>query len=163
MLLGVIPIIKRSALTYICEEEDLPVVVVDAWTPELINQQNLTRWRKRFAPYITDPEKRRATLEKLTLDYWWKKISGPVQKTQNIKGTTAIKHSGQKEFKKNRPSSKHRKEASKPPTPGSSTVSGSEGSSDRDAAATSSGGVSDSLDGGNAVKSRSVVFPPGFQ
>ena len=80
MLLGVIPIIKRSALTYIYEEEDLPVVVVDAWTPELINQQNLTRWRKRFSPYITDPEKRRATLEKLTLDYWWKKISDPLSK-----------------------------------------------------------------------------------
>ena len=83
MLLGVIPIIKRSALTYIYEEEDLPVVVVDAWTPELINQQNLTRWKEQFAPYITDPEKRRATLEKLTLDYWWRKVTASLQQPED--------------------------------------------------------------------------------
>ena len=76
ILMGTIPIVRRSPMTYVFEEEGLPVVVVEDWKPTAISEERLVHWRVKFAPFFTDPVKRQATLEKLTLDHWMRKIIG---------------------------------------------------------------------------------------
>jgi len=76
LLVGTIPIIKENKpYTDLYRDLELPVVIVKDWKKTTINESNLTRWRDKYYPHFTDPEKRQDMLHKLTLDYWIKTIS----------------------------------------------------------------------------------------
>lgn len=67
MLLGTIPIVRRSSLVPLFEDEALPVVVVESWRE--INAANLARWRDEKQPLLGP------TLDqKLELATWVAKI-----------------------------------------------------------------------------------------
>jgi len=69
LLLGVIPIIKRnSPVTDIYE--DMPVVIVDDWEHDTVTPDKLQQWHSMFMGVHTDPDKRVALVERLTMDYW---------------------------------------------------------------------------------------------
>lgn len=66
LLLGTIPIVRRSTLEPLFVDEDLPVVIVDAWTE--ITPANLGRWREELQPRLG------AVDAKLRVAYWVAKI-----------------------------------------------------------------------------------------
>ena len=71
LLVGVIPIIKENRpYTDIYERLDLPVVIVNEWNSDTINEEKLTVWAQTYYTYFTNPEKRKQMLRYLTLDYW---------------------------------------------------------------------------------------------
>jgi len=67
LLLGTIPIVRRSTLEPLFRAEALPVVVVDSWAE--ITIQNLTRWRAEWQPRLG------AEVDgKLSLAHWIAKL-----------------------------------------------------------------------------------------
>jgi hypothetical protein len=71
LLIGVIPIIKKNKpYTDIYERLDFPVVIVEKWDAETINENNLLLWYNKYYSYFTNYEKRKQMLHYLTLDYW---------------------------------------------------------------------------------------------
>lgn len=72
MLQGSIPIMRRSPTTD--AYRDFPVVIVDDWTPDEINEKKLQNWHHTLAPIHDTPGLRAELLNKLTLDHWWRKI-----------------------------------------------------------------------------------------
>ena len=70
---GSIPIIKSSVLDDAYSQ--LPVVFVDEWNEDCLSLEKLHRWVEEFAPYYDDDQLWAQTLHKLSLDYWWNKIS----------------------------------------------------------------------------------------
>lgn len=73
ILVGVIPIIKKKT-PQTNAFLDLPVVFVDDWNKDTINEQNLRKWYAKYIKYFTDEDKRKNVLEKLGLNYWTNKI-----------------------------------------------------------------------------------------
>lgn len=72
LLLGTIPIVRRSTLEPLFHDEALPVVVVDGWTE--ITAPALARWRDELGPRLG------AEVDaKLSLDYWVAKIKTAAQ------------------------------------------------------------------------------------
>jgi len=70
---GSIPIIKSSVLDDAYSQ--LPVVIVDDWNEDCLSLEKLDRWVEEFAPYYDNDQLWAQTLHKLSLDYWWNKIS----------------------------------------------------------------------------------------
>jgi hypothetical protein len=66
---GCIPIIEHSPLDEVYNK--LPVVFVDSWDAESITKEKMQKWLVDLRPFYEDPEKRKAVLEMLTMDYWW--------------------------------------------------------------------------------------------
>lgn len=75
LLVGSIPIIRKNKPhTDIYVELGLPVVIVEDWSSETINSEKLKIWRDKYYDHFLDKQKRRNMLEKLSLDYWVKKV-----------------------------------------------------------------------------------------
>ena len=72
LLAGSIPIIKHYPGYEIYR--GLPVVVLDAWMPEMIDEVKLASWREQLAPYFIDPVLRAEVLRRLTSEFWWSKV-----------------------------------------------------------------------------------------
>ncbi|WP_204115935.1 hypothetical protein [Shimia biformata] len=72
LLHGAIPIMRRNPTSD--GYADLPVVHVPDWTEDSLSLEKLQLWQAQYAPRQDDPDKRRALLEQLGLDYWWEKI-----------------------------------------------------------------------------------------
>ena len=71
ILVETIPIIRKNEPhTKLYEEYDLPVVIVDNWNKEAITYDKLVNWHKKYISYFTDSNKRKKTLEKLTMQFW---------------------------------------------------------------------------------------------
>jgi hypothetical protein len=66
LALGCIVIVKSSPLDPMYE--GLPVVIVNDWSE--INEENFDLWLEQFGDTLSNPAYR----ERLTTDYWWKKI-----------------------------------------------------------------------------------------
>ena len=66
-----IPIMKKFVNCEILYH-DLPVIFIDDWSTQNINLEKLKEWREELKPYFF--EKRESVLEKLTADYWFKKV-----------------------------------------------------------------------------------------
>lgn len=69
---GAIPIIRRTALAPAYGR--LPVAMVPGWQADAIDAATLAGWRSRYAPAHDDPPRRADVVERLTLDYWWRRI-----------------------------------------------------------------------------------------
>ena len=67
IFLGTIPIVKTTSLDPLYIDENLPVVIVQSFSE--VTRENLQRWKEEMAPRFTP-----ALVEKLTNDYWLKKI-----------------------------------------------------------------------------------------
>jgi hypothetical protein len=72
LLLGTIPIVRRSALEPLFRGEELPVVIVDAWTE--VTPANLARWRAELLPRLGP-----AVDTRLGLAHWVAKIRRAAQ------------------------------------------------------------------------------------
>ena len=71
ILLGVIPIIKENKpYTNIYRELDFPVVIIQKWNKNTINQENLKKWHKKYYNYFLNNDKRKNMLDALKLDFW---------------------------------------------------------------------------------------------
>jgi hypothetical protein len=67
LLLGTIPIVRRSTLEPLFRAEALPVAIVDSWTE--VTASNLSRWREELQPRLG------AEVDaKLSLAHWVAKI-----------------------------------------------------------------------------------------
>lgn len=82
ILCGAIPILEHSTLD--AAYSRLPVVYVDAWTPDAITPQKCKEWLAAMRPYYEDPEKRAKVLEMLYIDYWWNIIKAPLEKLPGV-------------------------------------------------------------------------------
>ncbi len=82
ILCGAIPILEHSTLD--AAYSRLPVVYVDAWTPDAITPQKCKEWLAAMRPYYEDPEKRAKVLEMLYIDYWWNIIMAPIEKLPGV-------------------------------------------------------------------------------
>jgi hypothetical protein len=69
---GCIPIIKKSALDDIYI--NFPVVFVDDWNLNTINENDLKIWLEKYSKYFDDKELRKEWVNKLFLNYWEDKI-----------------------------------------------------------------------------------------
>lgn len=78
---GSIPIIKSSTLNDAYSQ--LPVVIIDEWNDSNLNVENLQRWVKELSPFYDDPTLRSEVLDKLSLNYWWKKIENKIKCREN--------------------------------------------------------------------------------
>jgi hypothetical protein len=67
LVLGTIPIVRRSTLDALFRDEELPVVIVESF--EEVTRDNLAAWQAERAGSFTD-----AMLDKLTNDYWLRRI-----------------------------------------------------------------------------------------
>jgi hypothetical protein len=71
LLVGVIPIIRETKpYTDIYVNLDLPVVIVDKWDTDTINEENLIMWRDKYYKYFTNTEERNRILKILSLEFW---------------------------------------------------------------------------------------------
>jgi hypothetical protein len=71
LLVGVIPIIRETKpYTDIYVNLDLPVVIVDGWDTDTINEENLIIWRDKYYKYFTNTEERSRILKILSLKFW---------------------------------------------------------------------------------------------
>lgn len=71
ILLGVIPIIKENKpYTNIYKKLDFPVVIIQKWNENTINEENLKNWHKKYYNYFLDNTKRKNMLKALKLDFW---------------------------------------------------------------------------------------------
>lgn len=77
LLLGSIPIIQHfpgdDAYNY------LPVVFVDSWHEGSLSQNALERWRRLLQPWFVDPIKRTEVLHRLSLEFWWQKVTAALE------------------------------------------------------------------------------------
>jgi len=73
ILLGAIPIIQHSTLDEAYAQ--LPVAFVDDWDEDAVSSDMLRKWREELLPYYDDPALRSQVMHKLSLNYWWEKIS----------------------------------------------------------------------------------------
>ena len=69
IMCGSIPIIKRSALDEVWER--FPVVLVDDWTIDTINETNLKIWYDKWKDFYINPDKRLEVINMMSMDYWW--------------------------------------------------------------------------------------------
>jgi hypothetical protein len=67
LALGTIPIVKKSPLDLLYEDEELPVMIVESWHE--VTPENLQRWRDRFKKSFDE-----GLLERLSNSYWVRKI-----------------------------------------------------------------------------------------
>lgn len=67
LALGTIPIVRRSTLDPLYEDNGLPVAIVDAWTE--VTPENLGRWRRELAPRFGP-----GLDAKLSLSHWTEKL-----------------------------------------------------------------------------------------
>jgi len=71
LMIGVIPIIRENKpYTDIYLRLDLPVVIVEKWDVDTINDEKLNLWYNKYYNYFTHEYKRKKMLEILSLDYW---------------------------------------------------------------------------------------------
>lgn len=70
---GTIPIIKSSPLDDAYRQ--LPVAFVEEWDEKCLTRARLSKWIEILSPYYEVPALRRDVLDKLSLDYWWSKMS----------------------------------------------------------------------------------------
>ena len=71
ILVGVIPIIRETKpYTDIYVNLDLPVVIVENWDTDTINEENLIMWREKYYKYFTNTEERSRILKILSLEFW---------------------------------------------------------------------------------------------
>lgn len=70
---GSIPIIKSSTLDDAYSQ--LPVVFVDDWNEDCLSVEKLHEWVEEYSRYFDDKRLRVLTLQRLSLDYWWKRIT----------------------------------------------------------------------------------------
>jgi hypothetical protein len=71
LLVGVIPIIRETKpYTDIYVNLDLPVVIVENWDTDTINEENLIMWREKYYKYFTNTEERSRILKILSLEFW---------------------------------------------------------------------------------------------
>ena len=78
IFLGTIPIMKKFVN---CEYlyNDLPVVFIDDWSANYITKEKLIKWRSELKPYFYNKKKRSQVIEKLSTEYWLKKIKSKIQ------------------------------------------------------------------------------------
>jgi hypothetical protein len=69
ILLGVIPVVKKSPMTemYI----NLPVILVDEWADDLFSNSNMEKWLQEKKNWFSTEKKRKELFSKLTLDHWY--------------------------------------------------------------------------------------------
>jgi hypothetical protein len=68
LCLGCIPIIKHSALDDIYMQ--FPVIFVDEFNEDTINEDNLKKWISEYNDFYDNPEKTKLWKDKLYLEYW---------------------------------------------------------------------------------------------
>ncbi|MDA7429589.1 hypothetical protein PGB28_14055 [Primorskyibacter aestuariivivens] len=69
---GAIPIIRKSPLWEAYQE--LPCVTVDEWSADCLSQDKLKAWHSEMLPVFDSAHKRAKVFERLSLDFWWRKI-----------------------------------------------------------------------------------------
>ena len=69
---GAIPIIRKSPLWEAYQE--LPCVTVDEWSADCLSQEKLKAWHAEMLPAFDSAHKRSQVFERLSLDFWWRKI-----------------------------------------------------------------------------------------
>ncbi len=69
---GAVPIIENNGVAGAYRQ--LPVVIVDKWSPDALTPEKLEVWQRNLSPYFDEPEQRYQLLHKLPLDYWWTQI-----------------------------------------------------------------------------------------
>jgi hypothetical protein len=84
LLHGAIPVIRRSAQSQAYAR--LPVAYVEEWAPGALSLHLLQSWRDRLLPEFDDPVRRRAVLQRLSIDYWWALICAHVPATLQLNG-----------------------------------------------------------------------------
>lgn len=70
---GAIPIIRRTAASQ--AYADLPVAFVDDWSTPFLNRDWLESERTRLAHCFDQPEGWKKLCNRLSLDFWWRRIS----------------------------------------------------------------------------------------
>jgi len=72
---GSIPVIASSTLDDAYRE--LPVAIVEGWSPEALSPEQLRQWLAELTPWYEDPERRTDVLYRLSIDYWGSRILEP--------------------------------------------------------------------------------------
>lgn len=73
LLNGTIPIICSPGLR--AAYKKFPVVFVDDWSADSLNEAMLVKWKEVLQPWYDEPILRQQVMYKLGLDYWWDTIS----------------------------------------------------------------------------------------
>ncbi len=74
---GSIPIIRSTVLDDAYSQ--LPVVFVDEWNEDCLSIEKLKSWLEEIAPYYDDEQLWAQTRHKLSLNYWWDRISEKIR------------------------------------------------------------------------------------
>jgi hypothetical protein len=69
---GAVPIIESNGVAGAYRQ--LPVAIVDKWSPDALTPEKLEAWQHELSPYFDEPSRRCQLLHKLSLDYWWTQI-----------------------------------------------------------------------------------------
>ncbi|RPH16173.1 MAG: hypothetical protein CBB67_015835 [Alteromonadaceae bacterium TMED7] len=73
LLNGTIPIIRSPGLR--AAYQKFPVVFVDDWSADSLNEARLAKWKEVLQPWYDEPILRQQVMYKLGLDYWWDSIT----------------------------------------------------------------------------------------
>ncbi|MDY6927537.1 MAG: hypothetical protein SWN10_10620 [Pseudomonadota bacterium] len=73
LLNGTIPIIRSPGLR--AAYQKFPVVFVDDWSADSLNEAKLAKWKQVLQPWYDEPILRQQVMYKLGLDYWWDSIT----------------------------------------------------------------------------------------
>lgn len=72
LMSGCIPIIKHSPVDKAYSR--FPIIFVDNWSSDCINQEKLKEWFEKLRKFYEDADERRKVVEMLTMDYWWHNV-----------------------------------------------------------------------------------------
>lgn len=73
LMQGSIPIIESSSLDDAYSL--LPVAIVKDWSPDCLSAAQLRHWLQLYSPYFEKPELRQEVCRRLSLDYWWGRVT----------------------------------------------------------------------------------------
>ena len=82
ILAGAIPIIREDSRypAIASMYEGWPVVRVARWAD--VNLTSLAKWKEQHAPAYEDTERRNEVLHRLTMKYWWGKVTSWAERTR---------------------------------------------------------------------------------